>query len=76
MRCNLILKTNEVTVRDYTLIEDEGLISLVSSRIGLSFKYEDDEDKVGGHMIVIKGNTLDALFEFLSFTELVVRIIH
>lgn len=75
MRCNLIVEALEITIRHYSLIEDEGLISLVGSRSGLSFLYEDDEEEPGRHVLVIKGNSFGALLEFLSFTELIVKII-
>jgi len=75
MRSNLIVELNEITIRDYTLIEDEGLVSLVSSRPELSLEYEEDEEKSNRHVIVIKGKSLDALLTFLSFIELPVKII-
>lgn len=75
MKCNLIVEINEITIRDYTLIEDEGLISIVGSRPDLSFSYEDDEEKPDKHILVIKGNSLQALFSFLSFAEIAVNVI-
>lgn len=76
MKSNLIMELNEITVRDYSLIEDEGLISLVAGHPGLSLSYEDDEEKPNRHVIVIKGPTLDSLFKFLHATDLPVCIIH
>lgn len=76
MKCNLFVEINEITIRHYSLIEDEGLISLVGCRSGLSFLYEDDEEEPGRQVLVIKGDSIAALFEFLSFTELAVKIIH
>lgn len=75
MKCNLIPQTNEITIRQYTLIEDEGITSLVSSRPMLSMKYEDDEENPGRHMIVIAGSSLQALMGFLSFVELPWKLI-
>lgn len=75
MLANLILQLNEVTIRDYSLIEDEGLQALVSSREGLSITYEDDEERPGQHIIVIKAPDLKRLFSFLDFIGLPVKII-
>lgn len=75
MKCNLIVSINEVTVRDYTLIEDEGLQALASSRAGVSLTYEEDEEKANKHVIVIKAITFDLLLQFLSFIELPVNVI-
>lgn len=75
MNCNLIVEINEITVRNYSLIEEEGLISHIGSRPGISFEYEKDEE-TAGRVLVIKGESLDALLEFLSFTELKVKIIN
>lgn len=77
MRCNLIVDTNEVTIRDYTLIEDAG----IGNHIGadflpvVSFKYEDDEESLGKQMIVVKAQVLSELLKWLSFVELPVKII-
>lgn len=78
MRCNLIAAINEVTIRDYTLIEDAGLRDHcgVDFLPGISFEYEEDEEEPGKHMIVVRGQTLEALFKWLSFVELQVKIIH
>lgn len=75
MRCNLIVEINELTVRDYTLVEDEGLSGLVPGSPGVSRSYEDDEESPGKNMMVIKGIDLNAILKFLSFAEIPVRII-
>lgn len=72
MKANLIVEINEITVRDCSLIEDEGLISLLSLRPELSFSYEDENDS---NILVIKGPTLISILQFLSFIELPVKII-
>lgn len=77
MKCNLIVEINEITIRDFTLIEDEGIICLLASQYpNLSFEYEDDEEKPGKYILVIKGATLEALFKFLSFSEIPVKVIN
>lgn len=75
MLANLILQLNEVTIRDYSLIEDEGLQTLVSAREHLSITYEDDEESPGRHIIVIKAPDLKSLLSFLDFTGLPVKIL-
>lgn len=75
MRCNLIIEINEITVRDYTIVEEEGLIDLTGNRPDISFEYEDDEEKPGKHILVIKGKTLKALFSYADFAEIPVKII-
>lgn len=76
MKCNLIIQTNEVTIRDYTLIEDSGIMSHVGVDIlpGISSSYEEDEENSENQMIVIKGETLETLFKWLDFLALPVRI--
>jgi hypothetical protein len=75
MKCNLIIEINELTVRDYTIIEDQGLIDIASESKGISFSYEEDEECPGKHVLVIKGNDLKAILKFLSFVEIHVKII-
>lgn len=75
MTCNLIVSTNEVTIRGYTLIEDSGILAHIDFLPGISFKYEDDEERPGKQMIVIKGGNLEALLKWLAFVELPVKII-
>lgn len=76
MRCNLIVETNEIAVRDYSIAEDEGLIVLVSRWPYLSFSYEDDEENRGKHIFIIKGRRLESVLDFLSFSEIPVKIIY
>lgn len=78
MKCNLVVKTNEITIRDYSLIEDEGLIHLASSQPGVKMEYEIDEEKPADrvvHMIVIKGETIEHLFKFIAFVDIAVFVI-
>jgi hypothetical protein len=76
MRCNLIVQINEVTIRDYTLIEDEGIGNLVAGLYPeLKMSYEDDEETPGRHMIVITGPDLKSILKFLDFSEIPVKII-
>jgi len=58
------------------MVEDNGLIGLTHIRAGITFEYEDDEERAGKHMLVIRGSSLDALLRFLSFIELPVNIIY
>lgn len=77
MKANLIVSILEVTIREYSLIEDEGLGNLMGSDStpNVSLAYEDDEEKPSKHVIVITGKTLEDLFRFLDFTEIPVKII-
>jgi len=80
MKANLIVQTNEVTIRDYTLIEDEGFGNLVSgseaiSIAGIKMEYEDDEDNPGKNMIVITAPDLPSIFKFLDFAGIPVHIL-
>jgi len=75
MRCNLIVELNEVTIRDYTLIEDSGIVAHIDFLPGISFQYEDDKEKPGTRIIVVKGESLKAILHWLSFVELQVKII-
>lgn len=75
MKCNLIVGLNEVTIRDYTLIEDEGLQTLVSTRGNIRLTYEDDEERPNYYVITISAPDQSTLFSFLSFIELPVKII-
>ena len=75
MRCNLIVELNEVTIRDYSLIEDSGILAHIDFMSGISFEYEDDEEQPGKHVIVIKGKSLEAILRWLAFVELQVKII-
>jgi hypothetical protein len=75
MKANLKVATNEVVISDYTLIEDEGLLQLVSSRTVFTYAYEDNEERPGQHVFVIRGQRLMDLLEFLSFIELPVQVI-
>jgi hypothetical protein len=74
MKANLLIQINEITVRDYTLIEDEGIGASLSNYPNLSSVYEDDGERPGKHMIVIRGKTLEDLFKYLDFVELPVWI--
>jgi hypothetical protein len=75
MKANLKVATNEVVISDYTLIEDEGLLQLVSSRTVFTYAYQDNEERPGKHLFVIRGQRLMDLLEFLSFIELPVQVI-
>ena len=75
MKCNLIVDTNELTVRDYTIIEDEGIGNLLALYPHISMTYEDDEKSPGGNMIVITAPDLKSIFKFLDFAEIQVKII-
>ena len=80
MKCKLIVQINEVIIRDYSLIEDEGLNSLVSGskgmgNPGLTLTYEDEEETPGRYVIVIKALNLTSLLEFLDFAEIQVKIL-
>lgn len=77
MKANLIVAINELNIREYSLIEDEGLGNLMGSDVtpNVSMTYEDDEENPGKHIIVIKGNTLEDLFRFLDFTDILVKIV-
>lgn len=74
------MQINEVAIRDYTLLEDEGLNSLVAGseqlgNPGLSLKYEEDEENPGRHMIIIAALDLPSILKFLDFAELPVKIL-
>lgn len=75
MKCNLIVELNELTVRDYTIVEDEGIIGLLGNRPEISFSYEDDEEIDGKHVLVLKAAKLKDMLRFLSFSEIRVKII-
>lgn len=75
MNCNLVVESKEITIRGYTLVEDEGLIALIGSRPELTFEYEGDQESPGRHMLVVKGDRLESLLNFLSFSEILVKII-
>lgn len=77
MKANLIISICEVVIRDYSLIEDTGIISHVGTDItpNTTFEYEDDEENPGKHMIVIKGKSLEDVLKFLDFTEILVKIV-
>lgn len=80
MKANLITQLNQVTIRDYSLLEDEGICSLVAGSMGLGNSriimiYEDDEENPGRHMIVIAAPDHEAILKFLDFAEIPVRIL-
>lgn len=79
MRANLIVSINEITIRDYTIIEDEGLGELAAAThlgwSGITLTYERDEESPKKNMILITGPDLPTLFKFLDFIELPVKII-
>lgn len=72
MKANLIIEINELALRGLTLIEEEGIMNVLSQRKTLSFSYEEEEE---GKLLIIKSFALNPLLEFLSFTEIVVKII-
>ncbi|HET6255884.1 MAG TPA: hypothetical protein VFE32_17535 [Puia sp.] len=80
MKANYVTQTNEVTIRDYSLLEDEGVGNLVEAAegmgwIGVTSEYEDDELSPGKHMIVITAVDQLSLFRFLEHAEIPVYII-
>jgi len=75
IECNLIIKLCEVTIRGYSIIEDEGIIHLVAGHPKLKMTYEEDEKKPGSHMILISAPDQESLFKFLAFAEMPVHII-
>lgn len=75
MKCNLIIQINEVTIRNYTIIEDEGIGNLVSLYPELKMSYEDDEEMAGKYVIIISAPEAKPLLKFLDFAELPVRIL-
>ena len=75
MRCNLIIQINEVTIRDYTVIEDEGIGGLLTNYPEITLRYEDDDKTPGRTMMVLAAPDLSCLFQFLDFSEIPVRIL-
>jgi len=75
MKANLIVEINEITIRHYSIIEEEGLLTHVKLHPELSFEYEEDEEEPDKHVLIVKGKSLDDLLTFLSSTELLVKII-
>lgn len=80
MKCNLIVQTNELTVRDYTIVEDEGMGNLLAGAAGMGnpglvLSYEGDEENPGKNMIIIAAQDLPSILKFLDFAELPVRIL-
>ena len=80
MKANLITHINEVTMRDYTIIEEEGLNTLVRGSAamgnpGLTLSYKDDEENPGKHMIVIAAPDLAGIFKFMDQAEIAVYIL-
>ena len=67
MKCNLIVEINELTVRDYTIVEEEGILSLLAAEwfADLSFSYEGEDEPEW--VLVIKAQDLGSLLRFLSF---------
>ena len=71
MKCKLIVQINEVVIRDYTLIEDEGIGNLVDDaegmgNPGLVRSYEDDEENLGKYIIVIAAPDLESILRCRS----------
>lgn len=80
MKANLIVSINEVTIRGYSLIEDEGINNLVAGSAsmgypGITMTYEDDEENPGKHMIVIAAPDQTSIFKFLDLAEIAVNIL-
>lgn len=75
MKCNLIVQTKEVTIRDYSIVEDEGIGNLAAGHPELNMSYEDDEKTPGKNVIVITAPDLNSILKFLDFAELPVKII-
>jgi hypothetical protein len=76
MKCNLIIELNELTVRDYSIIEEEGILASMNNYAQLSFSYEEDEESASKYVLIIKGPVLTPLLSFISFIELPVIIIY
>lgn len=80
MTSKLIVQINEVLIRDYSLIEDEGLNALVAGAdnlgiTGLALSYEDDEEEnEGKSTIIIAAPDLPSILKFLHFIDLPVEI--
>lgn len=75
MKCTLVIPSNELTIRDYTIIEDEGIGAVLASYPEIKRAYKNDEEFVGNKMMVITSLDLQPILKFLSRTELPVRII-
>lgn len=80
MKANLITQLNQVTIRDYSLLEDEGICSLVAGSTGMGnpgiiMTYEDDEENPGKHIIIVTAPSLGGILEFLDQTDIPVKIL-
>lgn len=73
MKANLIIEINEITLRDYSLIEEEGILSVLHAYPDIRFVYEEDDDD---RVFVLKASVLAPLLKFLSFTAIPVTIIN
>ena len=72
MKANLITEIKEVTFRALSIIEEEGIMSLLNAHPDITFKYEEEPD---GRVLVLQSPYLIPLFKFLSFSEIPVTII-
>lgn len=75
MKCHLIVKLLEITVRGYSHVEEEGILSLLKVYPKLSPTYEADEEDRPWLVLVIKAKNVEELLEFLHFTDIPVQII-
>ena len=80
MKANLITQLNQVTIRDYSLLEDEGICSIVTGSAdmgnsGITMTYEDDEENPGKHMIIVTAPDLTGILTFLDQAEIGVKIL-
>jgi len=79
MNANLLLELNEITIRNYSYVEEKGIIQILISTFPpkLTFEFEEDEDgeNNGQQVLVLKGNSLQALLSFLANSKIPVTII-
>jgi hypothetical protein len=83
MKAKLITQSNELVVRNYSLIEDEGLAAVVAGsdgmgNPGITMAYEDDEGNEGNEgkdMIVITATSLPSILKFVDFIGVEVKIL-
>lgn len=73
MKCNLVVEARELIIREFSTIEDEGLIHLCAKRDNILLGHESEEDAL---IIVIKATTLESLLRFASVYDIPVKIIY
>lgn len=72
MKANLITEIKEITFRELSIVEEEGIMGLLHAHPDITFQYEDEPD---AQVLVLKAQYLIPLFKFLSFAEIEVKII-